>query len=440
MMALYRGASRPGLEPARRLSAASSRSAMRLLRHRRLCAAHRCRCSYGSIPGSPWPVARRGRRRWSAPSSARCRFRYGLRARYFALVTLAFAEVFRILAISVRLHRRRPRPADPAATAAGQLPVRRPRAASTTWSLLACVAARSSSPGWLDRSRFGARLLAVRENEDAARALGIDPLAGEAQGASRCRARHGRRRRRLLHADITSISIPTSPSASTSRSRCCWSAIVGGAGTLCGPLIGARGAARLDEFTRSALLGASARRSTWCVYGAVLIADRAFACRDGLIGPRLPRRDALEGGVAADRCCRFATSRKRLRRPAGGRRGAQPRRAEAGEIVALIGPNGAGKTTLFALIAGFLRARRAARSRFDGTRHHRPAAAPHRARSAWCAPSRSRSRSPAQRAREHRGRRPSCTARPRRGRWHAARAVAAQVGLARAARPARAPT
>ena len=41
-------------------------------------------------------AAAAGRRR----HRRRCRFRAGLRGSYFALITLAFAEVFRILAIS----------------------------------------------------------------------------------------------------------------------------------------------------------------------------------------------------------------------------------------------------------------------------------------------------------------------------------------------------
>ena len=58
-------------------------------------------------------------------------FRYGLKGSYFALVTLAFAEVFRILARVGRLHRRRRRP-DAAAEAnrSARCSSRRARASS----------------------------------------------------------------------------------------------------------------------------------------------------------------------------------------------------------------------------------------------------------------------------------------------------------------------
>jgi branched-chain amino acid transport system permease protein len=59
-----------------------------------------CRCSSASIPGSGLsPAALLGRRRRRLHRFST--FRYGLRGSYFALVTLAFAEVLRILSNSV---------------------------------------------------------------------------------------------------------------------------------------------------------------------------------------------------------------------------------------------------------------------------------------------------------------------------------------------------
>jgi len=102
-------------------------------------------------------------------------FRSGLRGSYFALVTLAFAEVFRVLAnaaevtggaagILIRLQ------ADPAnfqfAERGTFLWV---AGALVTLALLATLA--------LERSRLGAQLVAVRENEAAAQALEDTVLA-----------------------------------------------------------------------------------------------------------------------------------------------------------------------------------------------------------------------------------------------------------------------
>src|SRR5882672_7808407 len=99
-------------------------------------------------------------------------FRSGLRGSYFALVTLAFAEVLRILASVAPI------------TGAGvgtliKLDLR-PEAfqfQSRTpfyWIVLGLVGLSLVLVRKLEDTRFGAYLVAVRENEDAAKALGVD--------------------------------------------------------------------------------------------------------------------------------------------------------------------------------------------------------------------------------------------------------------------------
>ena len=174
-------------------------------------------------------------------------FRAGLRGSYFALITLAFAEVFRILANSVPFTR----------GGLGMLIKADPRPINfqfrdPIWfyylALALCVV--SLLIAWrLTRSRFGARLVAIRENEDAARALGIDVFAEKVKVLDPV-GRHVRAPAAPSTPRSTSTSIPTSPSASTSRSRCCWSAMVGGAGTIFGPLIGSVALTGINELTR----------------------------------------------------------------------------------------------------------------------------------------------------------------------------------------------
>jgi ABC-type branched-subunit amino acid transport system permease subunit len=145
-------------------------------------------------------------------------FRSGLRGSYFALVTLAFAEVFRIVANA----------AETTGGAAGML-IRldvRPSnfqfgsRAAFFWIALALVALTLALTRWIERSRFGARLVAIRENEEAAQALGVDTLrtklaaialSGAVTGAAGC-----------LLPSISSSSMPTSPMAPGSPSRRCW--------------------------------------------------------------------------------------------------------------------------------------------------------------------------------------------------------------------------
>lgn len=101
-------------------------------------------------------------------------FRYGLRGSYFALVTLAFAEVFRILANTFAF----------TGAGVGLLVPLQPgieqmqftTKAGFFWLLLLLVAMSLLFAWLLENSRFGARLMAVRENEDAARAVGVDPF------------------------------------------------------------------------------------------------------------------------------------------------------------------------------------------------------------------------------------------------------------------------
>src|SRR5205085_11103660 len=99
-------------------------------------------------------------------------FRSGLKGSYFALVTLAFAEVLRIVA-SV----------SPVTGAGVGTLIKldlRPEAfqfqsrAPFYWIVLIMVGISLSLVRMIEDSRFGAYLVAVRENEDAAKALGVD--------------------------------------------------------------------------------------------------------------------------------------------------------------------------------------------------------------------------------------------------------------------------
>ena len=99
-------------------------------------------------------------------------FRSGLKGSYFALVTLAFAEVLRIIASVAPI------------TGAGvgtliKLDLR-PEALQFQsrvpfyWIILGLVAVSLVIMRMIEDSRFGAYLVALRENEDAAKALGVN--------------------------------------------------------------------------------------------------------------------------------------------------------------------------------------------------------------------------------------------------------------------------
>jgi branched-chain amino acid transport system permease protein len=204
-------------------------------------------------------------------------FRYGLRGSYFALVTLAFAEVFRILALSVPF------------TGAGvglmvplkegvanmQFPDRR----GFVWIALGLVTLALLATAWLRHSRFGARLQAVRDNEDAARAVGVDPfrvklgaiaLSGAFMGAAGA-----------LYVQVFQYIDPGLAYGPHTSVEALVAAIVGGLGTLWGPVLGALALHLLADLTRN-LFGALPGINM-VIYGAVLVAIVMFAPR-GILG------------------------------------------------------------------------------------------------------------------------------------------------------------
>jgi branched-chain amino acid transport system permease protein len=173
-------------------------------------------------------------------------FRARLRGSYFALVTLAFAEVLRIIANA----------ADFTGGAAGlliRLDVRaanfqfRSRAAFY-WVTLAVVTTVLLLSRAIARGRFGAQLFAVRENEDAARALGVDPLATKLRAitlSAAITAAAG-----CLYAQYFLYIDANIAYGSWISIEALLAAIVGGVGTVTGPVIGALALYGLGEATK----------------------------------------------------------------------------------------------------------------------------------------------------------------------------------------------
>jgi branched-chain amino acid transport system permease protein len=174
-------------------------------------------------------------------------FRSGLRGSYFALVTLAFAEVFRVLAN-----------ASPATGgAAGVLIPLDVRVANFQfesraifyWIALGLVVVALVVTRAMERSRLGAQLVAVRENEDAARALGVDALrvklSAIALSAAITGAAGALYAQYFLYLDST---IAYGPWISV---EALLAPIIGGAGTVFGPIIGGVLLHSLSEFSKT---------------------------------------------------------------------------------------------------------------------------------------------------------------------------------------------
>jgi branched-chain amino acid transport system permease protein len=196
-------------------------------------------------------------------------FRAGLKGSYFALITLAFAEAFRIVANSLAI------------TGGGVgllIPMQRSAANFQFPSrigfyyVIAALAVLSIAIAlWLKRSRFGARLAAIRENEDAARALGIDALREKvkvmALSGGMCAAGGTFYAQYFLYID-PAVTFGVDKSVEMLLVT-----MIGGAGTVYGPLIGSFLLTLVGEVTRNLT---EAQGLSLIIYGCLLVVIIGF--------------------------------------------------------------------------------------------------------------------------------------------------------------------
>ncbi len=216
-------------------------------------------------------------------------FRAGLKGSYFALLTLAFAEVLRIVTNSVSF-------------TGGGLGMLIPMKASAAnfqfaersgfYFLILLMAGLSVALAeWLRRSRFGAQLAAIRENEDSAKALGIHVfrekvkvmlLSGAIGGMGGC-----------FFAQYFLYIDPLVVFGVDKSVEMLLVSMIGGAGTVYGPLVGALLLASISDITRvlTQIQGLSL-----VLYGGLLVVIIAYL-PNGLID-LFKRRRKPTGGQA----------------------------------------------------------------------------------------------------------------------------------------------
>lgn len=216
-------------------------------------------------------------------------FRYGLRGSYFALVTLAFAEVFRILALSASFTGGGVGLMLPLRGGAANLQFGSPR--GFVLLVLGLVALALLVTAWLRHSRFGARLQAVRDNEDAARALGIDPLRIKLAACVISAGFMGAAG--AFYVQVFQYIDPAIAFGPTTSVEALLGAIVGGMGTLWGPVLGALSLHLLSDLTRN-LFGALPGINM-VIYGTVLVLIVMFMPR-GIAGLGLSVRELWRRG------------------------------------------------------------------------------------------------------------------------------------------------
>jgi branched-chain amino acid transport system permease protein len=238
------------------------------------------------------------------------------------------------------------------------------------YSMLALMGLSIALSWWIRRSKFGTGLIAIREDEDKAAAIGVRTsvykilsftasavLVGIAGG---------------VYAYFLTFIDPRGMFDILVSVQIVLAALLGGRGTLWGPVVGAFIILPLSEATN-----ASSQGTHFVLFGGLLMAvvlflpqglvptlNSLWARRRGEPGARRPARVVSEpapvarredvqgrderplleleglvkrfGGVTAVDDCAFGVRR--------------------GSITGLIGPNGSGKTTIFNLVSGMARA------------------------------------------------------------------------------------
>lgn len=205
-------------------------------------------------------------------------FRAGLRGSYFALVTLAFAEVFRILANSLDITKGGLGILIPLRVGLANFQFADRRVAYAV--VLALLAVAMGAAAWLQRSRFGARLVAVRENEDAAAALGIPLVRTKTQAlalSGAITATGG-----VLYAQMFLYVDPSIAFGIDRSVEMLLVTMIGGAGTVWGPVLGAIVLHAIGD-TTSTLIKTPGFAPM--IYGGVLLAIIGFL-PNGIAGLR----------------------------------------------------------------------------------------------------------------------------------------------------------
>ncbi|MBN8992712.1 MAG: branched-chain amino acid ABC transporter ATP-binding protein/permease [Rhizobiales bacterium] len=228
----------------------------------------------------------------------------------------------------------------------------------------------------VEQSRFGMALLAIKQNEAAAEAAGINTLAWKLRAVTLSGAIAGAVGG--FYAVVLLVVTPQSVFGMLVSAQALTVAMFGGVGTVWGPVIGSVILIPLAE-TLNAEAGSRFPGIQGVIYGLAIISVILLApeglfwkVRDFLrkrsAPPVLAKPDAPDVPVASVAAAPARPKRspgtgdvvlevRNLSRSFGGLKAVQDVsfKLRQNEILGIIGPNGAGKTTLFNLLNGFLR-------------------------------------------------------------------------------------
>lgn len=209
-------------------------------------------------------------------------FRYKLRGDFFALVTLAFAEILRVLFNNTKALKGATGILIPYKDVWAEFQFANDRI--FYFIILGMVIVATVFIAVMSRRRFGIFLIAIKENQEAAGSLGVPvlqyKLAAMAISAAMA-AMAG-----TFYAQYYGFIDPTVVFAASISVEAIVPCIIGGAGTLGGPLLGALVIIPLQELSNNLFEGINGMNMI--IYGLLIVLFVVF-CRDGIYGTVIHR-------------------------------------------------------------------------------------------------------------------------------------------------------
>jgi ABC-type branched-subunit amino acid transport system ATPase component/ABC-type branched-subunit amino acid transport system permease subunit len=235
------------------------------------------------------------------------------------------------------------------------------------YSLLALLGLSLLMSRRIRRTKFGMGLVAMREDEDKAATVGVNTPVYKLLGFVASAVFVGMAG--AIYGYYLAFVDPSGMFSILLSVQILLSMLLGGRGTLFGPVLGAFIIEPLNEYANNSLGGGNARL---IVFGGLmalvvlflprgiiptlrdLIEARAKRGKAGLVGARLELRERSRGPERPPLSGRTMLEVKGLEKRFGGLRAVDGASFSVpeGSITALIGPNGSGKTTVFNLIGG----------------------------------------------------------------------------------------